>query len=100
EGPNGSLTWDEREMRFASHRLGEPATEETIEPLAVPLQGPDACLAEFITALKADRDPECSGRDNLQSLAIVFAAVQSAETGRPVAVEELFAGGRREWERV
>jgi predicted dehydrogenase len=100
EGPNGSLTWDANSLLFAAHRAGEPVLEEPIAQVPVPLQGPDACLAEFISALHEDREPECCGRDNLQSLAIVFAAVQSAETGRPVTIEELFEGGRQPWETV
>jgi predicted dehydrogenase len=100
EGANGSLTWDEGGIELSSHRLGEASAQEKVEPLEVPLMGPDACLAEFIAALKEGREPECSGRDNLQSLAIVFAAVRSAETGRPVAIEELFEGGRQVWEKI
>jgi predicted dehydrogenase len=100
DGPHGSFTWDEAGMLFASTQPGEPAVQEPIEPLAVPLLGPDACLAEFISALQEAREPECSGRDNLQSLAIVFAAVKSAETGRVVDIEEMFEGGRHAWERL
>ena len=37
-----------------------------------------AMLDEFFSAIRDDREPECSARDNLKSLAMVFAAIQSA----------------------
>ncbi|MBI2951348.1 hypothetical protein HYY27_04595, partial [bacterium] len=59
-----------------------------LDPL--PLAGQDALLAEFVAAVREGREPECSGRDNLKSLALTFAAVQSArEGGRPVEIAEL-----------
>jgi len=36
-------------------------------------------LTEFATALREDREPETSGRDNLRTLAFTFAAIESAE---------------------
>ena len=48
----------------------------------------DAILAEFIAAIREGREPECSGKDNLKSLAIVFAAIQSAEENRTVEIAE------------
>ncbi len=89
EGANGSLTWEEDHIFLTSAAPNaEPAREE-ITPTAVP-PGQDACLAEFLAAIRENREPECSGRDNLQSLAIVFAAVRSAQEGRPVQIAELF----------
>jgi len=43
-------------------------------------------LAEFVSALRANREPETSGRDNLGTIALMTAAVESTE--------------RREWVRV
>ena len=43
-------------------------------------------LAEFADALRANREPETSGRDNLGTIAVMTAAVESSE--------------RREWTRV
>jgi predicted dehydrogenase len=43
-------------------------------------------LAEFVGALRANREPETSGRDNLGTIALMTAAVESTE--------------RREWVRV
>lgn len=46
-------------------------------------------LAEFVDAVRTGRRPMGEVRDNLLSLAMVFAAVKSAETGRRVAVAEV-----------
>jgi predicted dehydrogenase len=94
DGPDGSLAWEDDRVVVARARPGEEPVREEIAPGEVP-PAQDACLAEFIAALREGREPECSGRDNLQSLAIVFAAIRSAEERRPVRIEELFAGTRK-----
>lgn len=43
-----------------------------------------ATMAELMLALEEDRQPEISGRDNLDTLRIVFAAEQSAHEGRKI----------------
>ena len=44
------------------------------------------CMGELLCAIEEDREPENSAADNLGSLAIVFAAMRSADEGRPVAL--------------
>jgi predicted dehydrogenase len=44
-------------------------------------------LAEFAASLRAAREPETSGRDNLGTIALMSAAVRSAEWGERVAVD-------------
>jgi predicted dehydrogenase len=39
------------------------------------------CLTEFVSAIREGREPETSGRDNLGTMAMVEAAVESARTG-------------------
>jgi predicted dehydrogenase len=48
--------------------------------------GMDGTMSELLCAIEQNRQPSNSGRDNLQSLAICFAAIQSAETGLPQPV--------------
>jgi len=43
-------------------------------------------MTEFARAIHEGREPECSGRDNLGTLALVAAAVESATLGQPVDV--------------
>ncbi len=54
-----------------------------------PARGQDAVLLEFLTAVSEGRQPECNGRDNPRSLALVFAAVKSAKENREVDIAEL-----------
>ena len=45
-----------------------------------------AALTEFAAAVRERREPQCSGRDNLGSLALAAAAVESADRGVPVRI--------------
>lgn len=44
-------------------------------------------LAAFVRAVAQGAEPECSGRDNLGTLALMRAAIDSANTGAPQRVE-------------
>ena len=44
-------------------------------------------MADFVAAVRAGSEPETVGHDNIRSLAMVFGAIESAETGRRVAIE-------------
>ncbi|MAG35864.1 MAG: oxidoreductase [Dehalococcoidia bacterium] len=53
---------------------------------------PDAfggSMGELMRALDEGREPQTSGRDNLHSIQIAYAAVESTETGEAVALEPL-----------
>jgi predicted dehydrogenase len=47
-------------------------------------EGRSGVLAEFAAAISEGRDPETSGRDNLGTLELVFAAVEAARSGQEV----------------
>lgn len=52
---------------------------------------PDAfagSMAEMIGALKEGREPQTSGRDNLDTIRMALAAVESSESGRAVSLDE------------
>ena len=44
-------------------------------------------MAELLCAVEENREPLHSARANLRSLALCFAAIESAETGRPAAID-------------
>lgn len=61
------------------------------KPRAVPLAAVAridrwGTLTEFALAVQEGREPQCSGRDNLGTLAMVMAAIDSAAQGQPVAM--------------
>ena len=88
EGPKGTITWDNGHI-FRAHlyRTDKPIREELPAPEVPP--GPLAILAEFTAAIRENRQPECNAADNLKSVAMVFAAIESAKGKRRVSLAEL-----------
>ena len=43
-------------------------------------------IQDFLAAVASGKAPETRGEDNIKSLAMVFGAIESAETGRHVAI--------------
>jgi predicted dehydrogenase len=89
-GEHGSATWDgERTPRV------EPGPGVELPPVA-PVRAPRrarnrfeglaAALAEFVAALRTGRAPQSEAHDNLRSLGMCHAAVESARSRAPVAV--------------
>jgi len=63
---------------------GHPDEDGEVELQRDPSSGQAAALHEFQSAVAEGREPEASGRDNLKSLAMCFALMESARTGEPV----------------
>jgi len=76
---------DQVHMVFADH----PEQDTEVEMLKMPASGQEYSLFEFQRAIQQKREPETNGRDNLRSLAMVFAVTQSAREGRPVSIESV-----------
>jgi predicted dehydrogenase len=75
------------------------ATARTEDPELTPVALPEcrafvddtrALLDEFIAAVRAKTPPPCDGRDHLRTLALCFAAIESHETGRRVALTDFY----------
>jgi predicted dehydrogenase len=85
----GEVCWSSRdafdstdaERVVVRPRGGEPSR---VALPAVPLLDQAGSLAEFVDAVRAGREPESSGRENLGSLALALAAVESADRGAAV----------------
>jgi len=90
DGPEGSLTWEEDRLFITREYPPDRKARKEIPLDAMPVGGQDAILAEFLAAVKGGREPECSGRDNLKSLAMTFACVKSAQEKRTVEMAEIF----------
>lgn len=90
-GPRGTATWDgHADIRAAV--VTEPdgfhsKTEERTEPIAEGVDsGIGGSLRDFLHALKTGETPMGECHDNIKSLAMVFAAIESSRSGRRVAV--------------
>ena len=94
-GTKGALTWDGAqairiEVVAPEKRQGLFDPLETRDP---PPLSPDdrvgghlGVLQDFVSAVRSGGEPETAGRDNIRSLAMVLAAIRSAETGERVDV--------------
>ncbi|MCS7192194.1 MAG: Gfo/Idh/MocA family oxidoreductase [Armatimonadetes bacterium] len=88
DGEKGSLTWESGKLFY-----GRSFPKELVEEVRLdffPLVDTKAVLAEFVSALKEKRKPECSAQDNLKTLAMVFGAIESAKRRQWVEIKELF----------
>jgi len=86
-GETGRITWaggDWDESRVSIQAFG--AAPEAVDLVALPKSGQASLVAAFAAAVAAGEVPESAAADNINSLAIVFAAVESAETGQAVTL--------------
>ena len=93
---HGSLTWDGHDDLKAEVVL--PVREglfDKTEPIVVPpldpadrVDGHLGIIQDFMHAIETGTQPETRGADNIKSLAMVFGAIESAQTGRRVAISK------------
>jgi predicted dehydrogenase len=95
-GERGTFCWDgfdhlNAEVVVEGERNG--LFSKTAVAQVPPLQPESAVgghlgvMRQFIGAVRGGPPPETAGSENLKSLAMVFGAIQSAETGLPVDIE-------------
>jgi predicted dehydrogenase len=63
-------------------------TEQVVELAPMPAENQDFSLLEFRRAIETKTEPETSGARNLPTLAMVFAALDSAKTGQLKKIAE------------
>lgn len=88
------MDFEHAEVTWTSRPDGSEGVTESVlvdgRPVTLPepaLTDRAGSLSEFVTAVRDDREPETSGRDNLASLAVTYAAIESAQTGAPVTID-------------
>jgi predicted dehydrogenase len=91
-GPNGTATWngfDEIRAETVQETSGFLSTFEQhgVEIEVGVHEGIDGSLRDFLHALETGATPMGECHDNIKSLAMVFAATESASSGRRVMVE-------------
>ena len=95
---HGALTWDgarrdprrkRRGRRRASGLFDVPHALVEVPPAdpADRVGGHLGVMRDFVAAIRTGQPPETAGSDNLKSLGMVFAAIDSAERGIPVDIE-------------
>ncbi len=94
-GDRGTLMWDGHSL-LAGEYLPKTQTKrkffDELEALEIPEQYENPysnhgmMIREFLDALHSGRTPQTVCTDNIQSMAMVFAAVQSAESGKKIEI--------------
>lgn len=86
-GTKGTLIWDGNEG-FDAHVVSgdegffRPLAKLAVPPLTEPLvEGHAGVICDFVEAVQSGKQPLTAGRDNILSLAMVFAAIDSASSG-------------------
>lgn len=92
EGAGGCATWDGVSAPVLTpareaDQPEPPAETLPVAPQSAEFPGLAEVLAGFVRALRTGEVPDGECHDNLRSLAMVEAAVASARTGQPAAVE-------------
>ena len=89
ECTGGEIEWTSRGDTASDHvtirPLGKRAHQVKLPALA--LTDRRGSLKAFAQAVQTSQEPECSGRDNLRSLALMHAAVESATFHVPVSLK-------------
>ncbi len=90
-GEKGSVTWDGEKAFHAQVITSQEGTFRQVEDIPVPcdptpgtLEGHAACIDEFVRCHRSGERPQTICSDNIKSLAMVHAAIQSAAKGRKV----------------
>ncbi|HEV2474806.1 MAG TPA: Gfo/Idh/MocA family oxidoreductase, partial [Chthonomonadales bacterium] len=96
-GPQGTATWDGHDQiaadtvveRGGFHSMTEP---RRIDAEAGAWSGIAGSLRDFLNALDTGAAPMGECHDNIKSMAMVFGAIESAATGKPVLCKALLEG--------
>ncbi|WP_349436006.1 Gfo/Idh/MocA family oxidoreductase [Pararhizobium sp. A13] len=92
-GTKGTLLWDGAEDFQARRVAGTEGFLRPVDAIPVPepanegeTHGHASVIADFLAAIKTGRQPETASNDNINSLAMVFAAIESARTRQRVTL--------------
>jgi predicted dehydrogenase len=87
ECEKGEIVWTSRgelPERVMLRPLGK--RPRSVKLPEYPLVDRAGSLQAFVQAVLSGEEPECSGRNNLKTLALMFASVEAARTGLPVSL--------------
>ncbi|MDX8459528.1 Gfo/Idh/MocA family protein [Mesorhizobium humile] len=93
---HGSLLWDGHDgLKAEVVASGRDGIIDKTRPIEVPpldpadrVDGHLGIIKDFMHAIETGTEPETRGTDNIRSLAMVFGAIESAETGRRIAIAQ------------
>lgn len=92
-GTRGTLIWDGNAGFAAQVVDGDEGFLRPLRAIEVPeiaplaAEGHAGVILDFVTALETGRVPLTASSDNIKSLAMVFGAIESAESGRRIDIQ-------------
>ncbi len=92
-GQHGSILWDGGSNMSAEIAEWKDDSTSEVQPIEIApytgtkIGGHAGLIADFVDCIQNGRIPETACMDNIKSLAMVFAAIESADTGLPVPIE-------------
>lgn len=93
-GDRGSLVYEHDQTPQGELATGAVNFVRRLKPLPIPAErlkhlGPHGALSELLKYLRGGKVPQTEGHDNIKSLAMVFAAIQSSKQKKRVPVRAL-----------
>jgi predicted dehydrogenase len=92
-GEHGTLTWDGHDTFLAERETGMTGLLRDAEAVSVPsdssgarIGGHEGVMRDFVDAVRTGGAPETVSHENIKSLAMVIAAIESAKTRQRVPV--------------
>ena len=92
-GSNGSIKWDGEDKYSGRAKSKDAESHSEWGDFGLPAHEPIAGIGghagiihEFVQCVRTGNTPETVCTDNIKSLAMVFAAIESAELGKPVKI--------------
>ena len=92
-GECGTVKWNGGDLLQAQATVSTGGPKPEVKEIEIPpcdapekAGGHQGCIGEFIRCVQTGAVPETVGTDNIQSLAMVFGAIESAETGQRVEI--------------
>ncbi|MEO1018673.1 MAG: Gfo/Idh/MocA family oxidoreductase [Pseudomonadota bacterium] len=92
-GTRGTLLWNGADDFQANVVVGDSGFFRDLEAVELPeledlkqTHGHASVISDFVEAIESGSTPETVSHDNIKSLAMVFAAIESARTGQRVAI--------------
>jgi len=92
-GTRGTVTWDGGDSFRAQRKNGNQGFIRPMQDVPVPVpeasanKGHAGCIEDFIRCVRTGQIPETVCTDNIKSLAMVFGAIASAQTGQRIPIK-------------
>ena len=91
-GTRGTMLYERDQLprgQVADKDFHKPFKDVKVKPLALKHNGMHGALREMLTFLRTGQQPQTHCQDNIKSLAMVFAAIESSRKGRRVPIRAM-----------